>query len=148
MIFAPGSFLWLVAHDLRLSMSRTRALFGKSRPTTIALIVIGILALFHVFAFPAASWFTDAAETPDENPYYYPVLASAALFVLPWMMAQALTNARDVYSRRNEATCIWVVPSHMIVSSTPEDMGPFFEPSNDKMYRHPTFYKTPGATFE
>ena len=100
MIFAPGSFLWLVAHDLRLSMSRTRALFGKSRPTPIALIVIGILALFHVFAFPAASWFTDAAETPDENPYYYPLLASAALFVLPWMMAQALTNAtRALYSR-------------------------------------------------
>ena len=35
-----------------------------------------------------------------------------------------------------------------IVSSTPEDVGSFFEPSNDKIYRHPNFYKTPGASFE
>ena len=55
----------------------------------------------------------------------------------------ALTNARDVYSRRNEATCIWVVPSDAIVSSSPEDIASFFEPANDKVYRHPNFYKTP-----
>ncbi len=55
----------------------------------------------------------------------------------------ALTNARDVYSRRNEATCIWVVPSEAIVSSSPEDITSFFEPANDKVYRHPNFYKTP-----
>jgi ring-1,2-phenylacetyl-CoA epoxidase subunit PaaB len=55
----------------------------------------------------------------------------------------ALLNARDVYSRRNEAVCIWVVPSDKIVSSTPEDVGPFFDPSNDKIYRNPNFYKTP-----
>jgi ring-1,2-phenylacetyl-CoA epoxidase subunit PaaB len=59
----------------------------------------------------------------------------------------ALTNARDVYARRNEATCIWVVPSEQITSSTPEDVGEFFDPSNDKIYRHPNFYKTPGAKF-
>jgi ring-1,2-phenylacetyl-CoA epoxidase subunit PaaB len=55
----------------------------------------------------------------------------------------ALQNARDVYSRRNEATCIWVVASENIVSSTPEDIASFFEPANDKIYRHPNFYKTP-----
>ena len=60
----------------------------------------------------------------------------------------ALQNARDVYSRRNEATCLWVVLTENITSSSPEDAGPFFEPSNDKMYRHPNFYKTPGASFE
>ena len=60
----------------------------------------------------------------------------------------ALQNARDVYSRRNEATCIWVVLSDNIVSSTPEDASSFFDPSNDKIYRHPNFYKTPGTNFE
>lgn len=61
----------------------------------------------------------------------------------------ALQNARDVYSRRMEATCIWVVPSTAIVSSTPEDMGPFFDPANDKIYRNPNFYKTPeGVQFD
>jgi ring-1,2-phenylacetyl-CoA epoxidase subunit PaaB len=57
----------------------------------------------------------------------------------------ALLNARDVYSRRNEAINIWVVPADAITASTPEDEGPFFDPSNDKAYRHPNFYKTPAG---
>ncbi len=55
----------------------------------------------------------------------------------------ALLNARDVYSRRGEGTNIWVVPADAITASTPEDVGSFFEPSNDKPYRHPTFYTVP-----
>jgi ring-1,2-phenylacetyl-CoA epoxidase subunit PaaB len=55
----------------------------------------------------------------------------------------ALQNARDVYARRGEAVSIWVVPSAEITASTPEDMGPFFDPGNDKPYRHPQFYKVP-----
>lgn len=58
----------------------------------------------------------------------------------------ALQNARDVYSRRNEAVNIWVVPSDQITASTPEDMGPFFDPASDKPYRHPQFYSVPRAT--
>ena len=60
----------------------------------------------------------------------------------------ALQNARDVYSRRGEATCLWVVRSEEIVSSTPEDTGAFFDPANDKIYRNPNFYKTTGASFD
>jgi ring-1,2-phenylacetyl-CoA epoxidase subunit PaaB len=57
----------------------------------------------------------------------------------------ALMNARDVYSRRSEAMNIWVVPSNAIIASTPEDVGPFFDPANDKMYRYPNYYKTPAG---
>jgi ring-1,2-phenylacetyl-CoA epoxidase subunit PaaB len=55
----------------------------------------------------------------------------------------ALQNARDVYARRNEGINIWVVPSEAITASSPEDSGSFFEPANDKAYRHPTFYTVP-----
>jgi len=55
----------------------------------------------------------------------------------------ALQNARDVYARRNEGISLWVVPSTAITASTPDDMGPFFDPANDKAYRHPQFYKVP-----
>lgn len=55
----------------------------------------------------------------------------------------ALQNARDVYTRRNEGINIWVVPANAIVASSPEDSCAFFEPANDKIYRHPTFYKVP-----
>ncbi len=55
----------------------------------------------------------------------------------------ALQNARDVYARRGKCVSLWVVPSHAIVASSPDESGPFFDPGNDKAYRHPNFYKVP-----
>ena len=55
----------------------------------------------------------------------------------------ALQNARDVYSRRGSVLSMWVVPSTLITASQPEDRGPFFDPGEDKIYRHPQFYKVP-----
>jgi ring-1,2-phenylacetyl-CoA epoxidase subunit PaaB len=57
--------------------------------------------------------------------------------------ALAIKHARDVYTRRNEGVSIWVVKSNDIVASSPSDKGPLFEPSNSKVYRHPTFYDIP-----
>ena len=55
----------------------------------------------------------------------------------------ALQNARDVYSRRSEGIAIWVVKAEDIVASSPEDVSSFFDPNDDKVYRHPNFYKIP-----
>jgi ring-1,2-phenylacetyl-CoA epoxidase subunit PaaB len=55
----------------------------------------------------------------------------------------ALANARDLYTRRGEAASIWVVPSSAISASSPDERGPFFDPAEDKVYRHPTFYQLP-----
>ena len=55
----------------------------------------------------------------------------------------ALQMARDIYTRRQEGVSIWVVPSAAIVASRPSDKGEFFDPSADKIYRHPTFYDIP-----
>ena len=55
----------------------------------------------------------------------------------------ALTNARDLYTRRNEGVSIWVVRSDAITASTPDERDSFFDPSGDKVYRHPTFYAIP-----
>ena len=55
----------------------------------------------------------------------------------------ALQNARDVYARRGQVVSIWVVPSAAIVASSPDERGPFFDPADDKPYRHPQFYRTP-----
>ena len=55
----------------------------------------------------------------------------------------ALKNARDVYTRRSEGLSIWVVPSSAIVASSPDEKEPLFAPSDDKVYRHPTFYEIP-----
>lgn len=57
--------------------------------------------------------------------------------------SMAIRNARDVYTRRGEGVSIWVVRSVDIVASNPEDKDALFEPSDDKVYRHPTFYDLP-----
>lgn len=55
----------------------------------------------------------------------------------------AVENARDVYTRRSEGVSIWVVESRYVHASNPDDQGAFYEPANDKVYRHPTFYTIP-----
>lgn len=55
----------------------------------------------------------------------------------------AIQNARDVYTRRNEGVSIWVVESKDITSNNPEDRPALFDPAEDKIYRHPTFYDLP-----
>lgn len=55
----------------------------------------------------------------------------------------AITNARDVYTRRQEGVSIWVVESKFITASNPEQNEAFFDPAEDKVYRHPTFYDLP-----
>ncbi|MET0394861.1 MAG: 1,2-phenylacetyl-CoA epoxidase subunit PaaB [Chitinophagaceae bacterium] len=55
----------------------------------------------------------------------------------------AIENARDVYTRRMEGVSIWVVESKYIHASNPGDAASFYEPANDKVYRHPTFYELP-----
>ncbi len=55
----------------------------------------------------------------------------------------AIENARDVYTRRQEGVSIWVVESKFIHASNPDDAESFYEPANDKVYRHPTFYDLP-----
>lgn len=55
----------------------------------------------------------------------------------------AIENARDVYTRRMEGVSIWVVESKYIHASDPADAEMLYEPANDKIYRHPTFYNLP-----
>ncbi|PID64339.1 MAG: 1,2-phenylacetyl-CoA epoxidase subunit B [Gammaproteobacteria bacterium] len=55
----------------------------------------------------------------------------------------ALQNARDLYTRRSEGVSIWVVPSEAILAMEADERASFIEPSDTKIYRHPTFYDIP-----
>ena len=55
----------------------------------------------------------------------------------------AIENARDVYTRRMEGVSLWVVESKYIHASNPDEADSLYEPANDKIYRHPTFYDLP-----
>lgn len=55
----------------------------------------------------------------------------------------AVENARDVYTRRMEGVSIWVVESKYIHASNPDEAQQLYDPANDKIFRHPTFYDLP-----
>ena len=57
----------------------------------------------------------------------------------------ALQLARDVYTRRQEGISVWVVRSSDIMASDPADKAMNFDPMDDKVYRHPTFYELPDS---
>ena len=55
----------------------------------------------------------------------------------------AIRHARDTSTRRSEGVSIWTVRSSEIVASDPAQASEMFEPADDKIYRHPTFYDIP-----
>jgi len=55
----------------------------------------------------------------------------------------AIENARELYTRRSEGVSLWVVPSKLITASSPDEKDPLFDPSDDKVYRHASFYELP-----
>lgn len=57
--------------------------------------------------------------------------------------AHALQYARDCYTRRSEGVSIWVARSADITASQEDDKEAFFDPSDDKPYRHATYYPLP-----
>ncbi|MCW8194758.1 1,2-phenylacetyl-CoA epoxidase subunit B [Proteobacteria bacterium 005FR1] len=58
---------------------------------------------------------------------------------------QALEYARDCYTRRTEGVSIWVVKSSDIVASQESDAESFYDPMDDKPYRHASHYELPDA---
>ncbi|KAI1695938.1 phenylacetic acid catabolic protein [Ditylenchus destructor] len=54
----------------------------------------------------------------------------------------AADGARCLHPRQ-EGVSIWVVPSSAIVASDPGEKSSYFDPMEDKVYRHPTFYDLP-----
>lgn len=56
---------------------------------------------------------------------------------------QALEYARETYLRRSEGASIWVVESRHIHASQESDVETFYDPMDDKVYRHATHYTLP-----
>ena len=57
----------------------------------------------------------------------------------PTSCAAYLTSSPGSFRR----VSIWVVKSSDIVASQEEDAGEFFDPMDDKPYRHATHYRLP-----
>jgi ABC-2 type transport system permease protein len=94
----PGSFPWLLDHDLRLSHRRFASMFAGMSTTVKAVVLLHAVVIFHLLAWPVARWI-GALESADRTGFLL-LMAGGILFILPWMIAQSLTSAtRALYAR-------------------------------------------------
>ena len=95
MKLSPGSFLWLLAHDQRLTWRGLTAMFvGWSKPASIVAVVAGLVGL-HALAWGALSLRTLSPEY-----FTRASLATAATGIALWMIAQGLLGGtRSLYER-------------------------------------------------
>ena len=91
----PGSFTWLVQHDLLLRWRRFRSHFaGRSSARVLGICLLGGVFM-HAISGPSADLFT-----PLQGAAQTRVLATAILFTLLWQISQAISHfARLLYSR-------------------------------------------------
>ena len=58
-------------------------------------------------------------------------------------IAKADAKAELMVQSPGEGVSIWVVESEHIIASNPSESEALYDPANDKVYRHPTFYNLP-----
>ncbi len=119
MIARPGGFIWLLRHDLKLNFLRFRGMFGDRGPWTVASIAALAFVAIHLLCWPVAAWFVKSHGAAASVGAYYPALACAALFVMPWMASQALMNSTRALYTRGDLDLILTSPmsARAVVSS-------------------------------
>ena len=95
MKLTPGTFAWLLAHDLKLSWRQLTGIFaGWSQSVTAAFAAVAI-ATMHLIA-----WGVLAMRATSPAMFGPKTAATAAIGVLLWMVAQGLLGAtRSLYER-------------------------------------------------
>ena len=98
MLLQPGSYPWLVRHDLRMSWRGFTDMFARSRPVTALLAgLAGVIGL-HLLAWPAVSSLDEAIQGPGSGRQICIVLGC----VLAWTIAQGLLGATRLLFNRGD----------------------------------------------
>ena len=95
MRLSPGTFLWLVRHELRLSWRRRGAALGdRSSARVLGIVALG-LAFMHGLTGPTANLFVRLDGAAQAG-----ALATATLFIFSWQLSQAINHfTRLLYAR-------------------------------------------------
>jgi ABC-2 type transport system permease protein len=115
----PGSLLWLLRHDLRLSRRRFADMFARMTPKTRVAVIGGAGLVLHALATPLAFWLVALSRAPDQAAMLTAVIAAGVLFVLPWMFAQSITSATRTLFARGDLDLLLAspVPSRFVLTS-------------------------------
>jgi ABC-2 type transport system permease protein len=93
----PGTFPWLLVHDLRLNWRRFTDMLGGARPRTMAAVLLTGGVLLHLAAWPVVGWLSPYIHSPQAGSG--PITAFLVC-TFTWMIAQSLFGAtRTLYDR-------------------------------------------------
>jgi ABC-2 type transport system permease protein len=94
---APGSFSWLVAHDVRLNWRRFADMLGGAGIVGLTSLFVGGGIVLHLVAWPAVLWIDPLVHG---NGATVMPTATAVFCIFTWMIAQSLFGVtRTLYER-------------------------------------------------
>lgn len=97
MTLTPGTFPWLVAHDIKLSWRNFSATLSAVGGRLPLFLVAAAVVVLHAIAFPLVSWLSPNLIGPDAD---RSLLATVLTCTFTWMLAQSLFGtARTLYVR-------------------------------------------------
>ncbi len=116
MTLAPGTFPWLVAHDIRLSWRSFSATLNALSGPLPALLIAAAVIVLHAIAFPLVMWLSPHLMGPDAE---LSLLATVLTCTFTWMLAQSLFGAaRTLYVRGDLDLLLGSpMPAHAIVAA-------------------------------
>lgn len=118
-LIRPGSFAWLVLHDVRINWRRFADMIGGGRGVTAVALAFAGGLLLHALAWPAipylSPFFAGQATSGDARV----LLGGLVVSVACWMVAQGLfTATRTLYDRGDLDLLLGApVPRHRILAA-------------------------------
>ncbi|MEZ5817320.1 MAG: hypothetical protein R3D44_09580 [Hyphomicrobiaceae bacterium] len=96
----PGTFRWLVAHDVRLNWRRFVDVFGGAIASRAFLVLCCGAVLVHAVAWPMAPRIAEYVNGADTTPESRLAIGGLLVCIASWMIAQGLfTSTRTLYDR-------------------------------------------------
>lgn len=110
LLLKPGSFAWLVAHDLRLNWRRFAGMLsGFSRGRGLLVALAAVFAM-HALAWPATTFLDphmQGQSTPAESRV---AIAALLVCIASWMLAQGLFAATRILYDRGDLDLLYGSP--------------------------------------
>jgi ABC-2 type transport system permease protein len=100
LIVSAKVFSRFVLHDLRLSARGLASMFGSLSPGRLGAFAALLFVAFHAAAWPVAGWLIDIEDGPNGPERILAILASGAILIFPWIVAQSMTEfTRALFGR-------------------------------------------------